>query len=330
VSVLVDDRWIGDTGIGRFTREVLDRLVGWRPAGCPLRIFHPLEPAWFAARLALARKDTFFTPAFNAPPISFGPTVITLYDLNHVRMDPVRFKWRAYYQMIVRPAARRAFAVVTVSEYSRRDILEWSGLPPERVVVVGAGVGEAFHAGADRHHNQRPYLVCVTSLFEFKNVPRLLRAFGASRAAREIDLVIVTSSPNTPELAALAAHVAPGHVHFTGGVDDARLAGLYRGAVACIQPSLFEGFGLPVVEAMACGTPVAHSERTALAEVAGGAGLPFDPVDETAITAAIDTIAFDSTLRAELAARGFARATAFRWDAVAARVSDVLARASSA
>jgi glycosyltransferase involved in cell wall biosynthesis len=328
VTALVDDRWIGPTGIGRFTREILRRIDGWRPAGCPLRLLHPLEPGWFAARLALARGTTFFTPGFNAPPFAAGPVVITLHDLIHVRVrDGARLKWRLYYDLVVRPAARRAAVIATVSEFSRRDILAWTGLPPDRVVVVGNGVDGGFEPAGPREAHRRPFLLCVTNLFAHKNVPRLIRGFGASRAARELDLVIVTAP--TPAIVELAERHAPGRVWFTGRVDDEQLAAWYRGAVACVQPSLFEGFGLPVVEAMACGTPVAHSDRTSLAEVAGGAGLGFEPEDEAAITAAIDRIAFDGALRAELARRGLARAAEFRWDAVAARVAAVLARAAA-
>ena len=321
MTLLVDDRWTGRYGIGRFTRSVLSRLDGWQSIACPFRLLHPMEQAWFAARLACARGHTFFTPGFNAPAWSRIPTVITLHDLIHVRL-PGPTKWRLYYELVVRPAARRAVAIATVSEFSRRDILDWTGLPPERVVVVGNGVDEEFSPAGDTEIRGRPYVLCVTNLFPHKNVPRLLRAFGISAARRDVELVVVAEP--TPAIADLAARHAPGGVTFTGSVTDARLAALYRGATGCVQPSLFEGFGLPVIEAMASGTPVAHAAGSSLAEVAGGAGIGFEPEDDHAIAEAIDRLVFDSALRSELVPKGLERARAFRWDAVARRLAAVL------
>jgi glycosyltransferase involved in cell wall biosynthesis len=302
-----DPRWSGPHGIGRFSDEVISRLPGTQPlwvAARRLSVFDPLATTLAALRL---RSGVYFTPGFNAPLRSAVPFVFCIHDLIHLRFaaesTPAR---RAYYRLVVRPAAQRAFRVLTGSVHARREILEWSGLAEDRVEIVGYGVAAAFRPDGPRHQPGYPYFLHVGRRAAHKNVERLIAAHAASRCGRELRLL------------------------FTGDLDEEQLAAHYRGAVALAFPSLYEGFGLPIVEAMACGTPVLTSNATAIPEAAGeGNALVVDPLSLESIAAGLDRLAEDAALRAELRQRGLVRATAFSWDRVAEKVGAVLREAGA-
>lgn len=320
----IDTRWRGPTGIGRFTHEVTRRLAGWRDLPVRLRKLHPLDSLVVGGALRRRRPAAYFSPGFNPPLWPGVPFVFTIHDLIHLHVrDEARLKFRLHYQLVVLPAARRAERVLTVSDYSRRRILEWTGLPDDRVTVVGNGVAPEFCPTGVRHRHRRPYVVCVSNGFPHKNLPRLLAAFAASRARRDLDLVLVCTPP--PALVAERGRLGLDQVvHFTGRVADGALPAIYRGATACVCPSLYEGFGLPAVEAMASGVPVAVSNVTSLPEVVGQAGLTFDARRTGAVADAIDKLVDDDALRARLAQLGQLRAQRFRWPEVAARVHTAL------
>jgi glycosyltransferase involved in cell wall biosynthesis len=302
-----DPRWSGPHGIGRFSDEVIARLPGAAPlriAARRLSLFDPLA----TTRAALALRDgVYFTPGFNPPLRSAVPFVFCIHDLIYLRFPAESTAARrAYFKFVVRPAAGRAAKVLTVSGYSRREILDWSGLPEDRVAVVGNGVAAVFRPEGPHHQPGYPYFLHVGRREPHKNVDRLLAAHAASRCGREVRLL------------------------FTGDLSDEQLAAHYRGAVALVFPSLYEGFGIPIAEAMACGTSVLTSGVTAIPETVGeGNALLVDPLSVESIAAGLDRLAEDGALRASLRARGLARAAAFSWDRVAERVSAVLREAGA-
>lgn len=323
-----DPRWSGPHGIGRFADEVVARLPGARPLAIGARRLSLLDPLATALAALRLREGVYFTPGFNPPPRSAVPVVFCIHDLIHLRFPAestaVR---RAYYRLVVAPAAPRAARILTVSEFSRREILEWTSLPGERVVVVGDGVSAAFTPDGPRHEPGYPYFLYVGRREPHKNLPGLLAAFAASRSRADARLLLTGDADGvTVELArrkGIAERIA-----FAGTLDDARLAAHYRGAIALAMPSFYEGFGLPMVEAMACGTPVLASNVTALPEIAGqGNALLVDPAREDAIGEALDDLASDSELRGDLSRRGMARAARFSWAGVGAEVARQLAGA---
>ena len=325
-----DARWGGPNGIGRFSDEVIARLPGARPlriAGARLSLLDPLATTLAAAGL---RSGVYFTPGFNPPLRAPVPVVFCLYDLIYLRVpSESTAARRAYFRLVVKPGARRAFRVLTISAHSRSEILEWSGLAPERVVDVGCGVGAAFRPEGSRHEAGDAYFLFVGLRGPHKNVARLVEAYAASRA-RTVARLLFTGEPDraTQEMAHRLG--VEREIGFTGRLDDAQLAACYRGALALAFPSLYEGFGLPVAEAMACGTPVLTTKATALAETAGeGNALFVDPQSVDAIAAGLDRLASDAALRAQLRERGLARARTFSWDRVAAAVAKVLAEAGA-
>lgn len=329
--ILVDDRWIGRHGIGRFAAEVIRRLddaegLAGRLPSPPL---HPLDPWRLAREVRRRRPDVFFTPGFNPPWHVPCPFVFCLHDMVHldVPAESTPLK-RLYYGALVAPAARRAAAILTLSEASRARIVARLGVPVEMIRIVGCGVEPVFTPDGPRVERTRPYLLYVGNLKPHKNFRRTAEAFARSRATRDHDLVAV-AHPTTAARRHLAQLGLEDRVEWRSGVDDADLAALYRGADALLQISLVEGFGLPLLEALASGTPALIADASALPEVAGKAALAVDPLDVESITAGIDRILGDEALRRELSARGLAHAAAFTWERTAGLVRQALDKAAA-
>ncbi len=323
-----DPRWSGPHGIGRFSAEVVSRLDAVHNVDPGVGKLSPLD--FLATTLAVARlrSGVYFTPGFNPPLRCPVPFVFCIHDLIHLRFSgestPLR---RAYYRWIVGPASRVAFRVLTLSRYSQGTIVEWTGLPSERVEVVGCGVAAAFRPEGAIHDPGFPYFLFVGRRAAHKNVARLLAGYASSRSRKNIHLLF-TGPPDRATEALVRRHGLSGQVHFSPVLSDEELAACYRGAVALAFPSLYEGFGLPIAEAMACGAPVMTSEATAIPETTGdGNALIIDPMRGESIAEGLDRIASDAGLRLSLRARGLKRARAFSWDEVGDRVRSVLATA---
>lgn len=320
-----DTRWFGDHGIGRFARELFQRLPGataLRIAGAKLSPIDPLASTWALAGLM---NGQYFSPGFNPPLRSPIPFSFAIHDLIHLKV-PSESSWlrRTYYRTVVGPGARRARCILTGSTHAKREIVEWSGVVPERVHIVGHGVSAAFRSDGPVHAPGFPYFLHVGRRASHKNIPGLLAAYARSRARGELMLMFTgTADPETSR--AVRLHGLDRLVHFAGSLDDDGLAALYRGATALVFPSLYEGFGLPIVEAMACGTPVITSDCTSMPEAAGtGGALLVEPGDAQGLADAMDRLASDAELRERLAAHGLARARHFEWEQVVRRASAAL------
>lgn len=323
--ILADDRWIGPHGIGRFATEVIKR-TGYLQAGISGKPLTLTDPWKIRAHLLRLRPTHFFSPGFNPPfgrPCSFS---LTVHDLIHLEVAEERSVAKTlFYQWVIQPALHQADVVFTVSEYSRARIIEWSGLSPERIVCVGNGVDVSFSVNGPQKQHSRPYLLYVGNQKPHKNVTGLVEAFANSRLAKDYDLLLTgTVSPAVAQSAALGG--VSDRVIGLGLVPDADLPALYRGATALVMPSRYEGFGLPVVEAMACGTPVLSSNRTSLPEVGGDAVAYFDPDDFDSVVATLNAVE-DSALLVRLRAAGLARADMFNWDRVAAKINSCIQQA---
>jgi glycosyltransferase involved in cell wall biosynthesis len=328
--ILADGRWIGPHGIGRFAQEVLSRLGAIELLPGTLPLLHPVEPCWLSWMLFRKRPKAYFTPGFNPPLYSPVPFVFTIHDLNHLHfLENSNAMKRCFYHMHMRPACRRAFRVLTVSEFSRRAIIEWANLGDEgKVINVGNGISAVFSPEGKVHDPGYPYLVYVGNRKSHKNVRRLIEAYAASGVCSDVKLLL-SGNPDgeTERLTRLFA--LNGHVSYAGNIAEDRIGEYFRGATALVFPSLYEGFGLPVAEAMACGTPVITSNVTALPETAGDAALLVDPTDTAAIADAIRAMVSDSALRNKLRERGLMRAARYSWEGTAGKVRDVLQQAVS-
>ena len=269
LRLLADGRWIGPHGIGRFASNVLSRLPPHLELRSGPRLLSPLDPLWLSCKIGSHRPDLFFSPGFSVPAVNLSPFVFTIHDLICVQLPGASrastCARKLYFQTVVRRAARQAYRVLTVSEHSRTELLKWTDLHDDAIVNVGNGIDPVFTPIGPRYDPGFNYILYVGNFKPHKNVNRLLEAFAQLDYP---DLRLFLTGHGTPQLlATLRALALEQRVHFTGCVDDHRLAELYRGALLLVQPSLMEGFGLPPIEAMACGTPVVVSRLTSLPEV---------------------------------------------------------------
>jgi len=270
---------------------------------------------------------------YTAPPFCPAPVVATIHDLAFEHL-PETFTRRGAFQLklTVRGTARRAARIATVSEFSRQDLLKTYGLAPEKVAVTYNGLEEHFTPTPDRADEAaairqrfgiaRDFILAVGSLQPRKNLVRLIRAYARLRNEQpdfKQQLVIVGRKLwlHHEIFAEVARQPWAQDVILTGYVADDDLPPLYRAARVFVYPSLFEGFGLPPLEALACGTTVVTSDNSSLPEVVGDAALLIEAQDEAAIAQAILQAANDEALRTRLRAAGLERAKLFTWRAAA-------------
>lgn len=254
--------------------------------------------------------------------------VLTVYDLIHERY-PELFDNSAGTTRPKKVAAKRADHVICISESTRRDVVEYCGVPEEHTSVVYLGVDVAFLQAVTptRQYHPRPFLLYVGARGGYKNFERLVRAFaGSERLRREFDLLCFGGGPLVAlehELVA-ASGLRPDQVTQMGGDDDI-LATLYQQAAAFVYPSLYEGFGIPPLEAMAVGCPVICSNSSSLPEVVGEAAETFDPLDEAAMLTAMGNVLDSPSRRNAMIEAGRARYPLFTWEKCA-RETEVIYR----
>ncbi len=266
----------------------------------------------------------FLGPALGAKRIvTIHDAFAYVYPETHNRLDNWRYRW------MLPNVARRADAVLTDSEHSGHDLVRYLGLPENSIHVISCGVDPQFQpvenadkqrAVIHRYGLKTPYLLYVGGINARKNIAGLFEAYARVRAWHPgVPLVVAGKRQwQTGDIdAAFRRFDLENDVCFTGYVADEDLPALYSAAEAFVFPSLYEGFGLPPLEAMACGTPVITSNASSLPEVVGDAAISVDPYDIDALAAAIGRVLGDAPLRAELRARGLARAAQFTWERAA-------------
>jgi glycosyltransferase involved in cell wall biosynthesis len=300
-----------------------------------------LAVLWHRLRLPLfadvwaGGADLFHSPDFTLPPLLRARGILTVHDLSFLHYPECAPPGLlAYLKAVVPRSVHNARLVLADSESTRRDIVELLGTRPEKVRVVYAGVGPEFKPVFDppllaearaRYGLAWPFVLNVGTLEPRKNHVRLIRGF-AQLLPRNPDLRLVLVGGKGWLYEDVYAEVSrlnlQDRVIFPGFVTDADLPALYSLASIFAYPSLYEGFGLPVLEAMACGTPVVCSSASSLPEVAGDAALLADPTDVDALTHALDEALTNDPLRAELRRRGAAQAARFTWPAAARTLLD--------
>jgi glycosyltransferase involved in cell wall biosynthesis len=265
------------------------------------------DTAWYLGLLPLQarrkRLDVLHCTTFRAPLRSPVPTVATVHDLAVVRYPEFFTAWtRLYARTALLPVLRAADRIVAVSEFTKREVVELARVPAEKVRVVPNATSEVFTP--DGPAEEGDYVLAVGTLEPRKNLPRLVQA--AERLGAELRVVGARGWGGV--------EVSGNGVRWLGHVPDEELARLYRGAAVFAYPSLYEGFGIPVLEAMRCGAPVVTSAGTVMEEVAGGAAELVDPLDTVSIA---DGIERARSRREELGAAGFERARRYTWAAAA-------------
>ncbi len=287
-------------------------------------------------RLRRLRTDVYHGPAVFLPLVKLGfGTVVTIHDLvSFLFPTTVPRKYSLYMRLMTRLAVRSADRIIAVSGATKDDLTRILRVPDDRVVVIHEAVAPEFAvppapaavvAAARRYGIRSPYCLFVGNLEPRKNLARLIEAFALVRGRRpgapgpppQLVLVGTRGWLYSGIFRAVEAHGVASDIVFTGYVPPSDLPALYAGAACFVFPSLYEGFGLPVLEAMAAGVPVVASRVGAIPEVAGAAALLVDAERPAAIAEAIEAVLADGALRAELVARGRARALCFTWEAVA-------------
>jgi glycosyltransferase involved in cell wall biosynthesis len=305
---------LDNAGTARYVRGVLAALrrrddvhvqeVNW---GGPGRATSAIrDVAWYPAFLPLQARgsDVLHCTTFRAPLRATLPVLVTVHDLAVVRRPELFTAWtRLYARTLLLPVLRAATRVLAVSEFTKREVVELAGVPADRIdVAYNATSASVFTP--DGPASPGDYVLAIGTLEPRKNLPRLIEATG--RLGLELR---VAGARGWGDVAVHAAHV-----RWLGRPTDDELAAELRGALCLAYPSLLEGFGIPVLEAMLCGTPVVTSERSAMEEVAGGAAELVDPREVESIAAGIERAL---ARRDELRAAGLVRAQAFTWESSA-------------
>jgi glycosyltransferase involved in cell wall biosynthesis len=319
-------------GVERWARELVARLPALVPGRYavlrpPPALAHAAGHAWEQAALpaaALARRAPLVLNPANTGPLVLRRNVVVVHDAAALR-EPSWYSgaYAAWQRAVLPVLVRRARHVVTVSQFSRDELVELAGADAARITVVPGGVDhDRLRPGTDPAPARAalglhgPYVLTVASRLPRKN---LVALEPAARRLGELGIEVVAAGGSRPQFAGPAQ---AGAVRDLGPVPEELLPGLYAGAAAFTLPSLHEGFGLPVLEAMASGVPVVASDRGALPETCGGAALLVDPTDHAAIADALEAAIGDDAL----VAAGLARAARFSWERTARAVDGVVAR----
>lgn len=306
-----DDSTRLDVTLPNVTLRVLDRR--WTPWW---------DQVTLPRHLAQDRVSVFLSPYYKGPLFAPCPVVLTIHDLFFITyLGKRRLVYDAVMARLARLYANRATAILADSEYSKRAIVERLGINPAKVTVLPLPLGSEFQEtplSDDVRHRYgitAPYILYVGNFKPHKNLPRLLHAFaGLGEPLRTSYQLILAGGDQEyrPALQRLAQTLGlADRVLFPGLIDDRDLPPLYSGCALFVLPSLEEGFGLPALEAMACGAPVVVANRAAIPEVVGEAATLFDPEDSAAITSAIATVLADPAIAKSLRHRGYLRAKEF-------------------
>jgi len=371
MRIALDVRKINDFGIGTYIRNLIKHLPlvdpdtqyfalcyprdeahvrSLHPACTPVPVSSPnyslTEHVAIPAALRRLRVQLYHTPHYVLPLLTPCPSVVTVHDVIHLLFPqylPSRFAIH-YARFMIRRALEKAELVLTVSDSSKRDLLTFFEIPPEKIVVIPNGIDSSVTADVPVEElarvKERFQIFGRTALFvgnikPHKNVERLIAAFAKVREHEDCkDLTLIVVGDDISKYPSLRRtverHRVRGHVRFFGFVPEPTLVALYKIADVFVFPSLYEGFGLPPLEAMANGTPVVTSNISSLPEVVGEAALTVDPYNIDKIAAAIRQILNDHDLRSRLITDGYERVKQFSWQGSVNRVHHAYQRALGA
>jgi glycosyltransferase involved in cell wall biosynthesis len=287
------------------------------------------------AAASKVRVDLFHVPHFAPPLFPRTPCVVTIHDVIPLRMPlySTGAKTKAYTKLVAR-AAHKATLIITVSQHAKKDIIDALKLPAERIRVIYEAAGDEYHpiddpailaAARARYGLGEHYIFYLGGLDQRKNVPQLVRAFAyLQRQINDPNLHLLISGnpdkqrgPLFPDPRPVAAELGVTRQILYRFIEDEDKSAIYSGASMFVFPSLYEGFGLPPLEAMSCGAPVISSNRTSLPEVVGDAAITLDPDDMQAMVEEMRSVLTNSELQADLRARSLQRAVLFSWSKAA-------------
>ena len=363
MRIAIDARKLRDYGIGTYVRNLLRHLArldrtteyvvlcheadkqmashlgeNFRPVLDSSPGYSIREQLTVPLDLQRERVDLFHAPHYVLPPLTPCRAVVTIHDCIHLRFPqylPNRIAY-AYARSSLWIATHRASRILTVSETSKRDILDFFNVPESKIDVIYNAIDERFWEPPpsdeidrvrERYQLDDPFVLYAGNIKPHKNIERLIEAFYAlkKRGFENVKLLIIGDeiSRYATLRRAVHRHKLHKHVRFFGFVPDKTLAILYRLAAVFVFPSIYEGFGLPPLEAMASGTPVITSNVSSLPEVVGDAAVLIDPYQSDEIADAMERVLTDEALRNDLRRRGLERARHFSWERSIGRVREI-------
>ncbi|MBL8358227.1 MULTISPECIES: glycosyltransferase family 4 protein [Delftia] len=341
-------RWVSDPlgametsdhvsiSLNRKKAALRDRLAGSRIA---VRVYERLAPAIFEWRLRGNEKSVYHSPNYIVPPFK-GRTVSTVHDLSHIICPQFHPRARVeYMNMALGDSLARTNHVITVSETVRQEVLAHGLMPPEQVTAIHLAAGSDFFPHSSKMLEPAmtalglragEYSLFVGTVEPRKNVERLVQAYGMLPERMRSDWPLVIAGArgwNSDSIhACIEKAQAQGWARYISYVDQSWLPALYAGARLMAYPSLYEGFGLPIVEALASGTPVLTSRVSCMPEVAGGAAWLVDPLDLEEISHGLEVCLADERWQEQARALGLARSAQFSWEKCAERTVGIYAR----
>ncbi|MDQ6879993.1 MAG: glycosyltransferase family 4 protein [Candidatus Dormibacteraeota bacterium] len=284
--------------------------------------------------------DVYHSPNYMLPIALRCPAVVTVHDLTFLDAEVHRLRSHLYLSLMTAIAVQKAARIICVSSHTRDRLIDHFPAVAPRTRVIGEGVSAPFRPQSRqaverfiaRHRIVDPYVLFVGTIEPRKNLARLIRAFESavelSGSRHQLIIVGTRGWKDAPVQAAYHASTVRDRIRFIGYVPDEELPAAYSGAQIFAYPSLCEGFGLPPLEAMACGTPVLTSNVSSLPEVVGSAALTVDPLDESALAGGLVRLMTEPVTRKAFAEAGLMRAEAFRWDRVASKTFAVYQEAA--
>lgn len=359
----IDLRWIDSSGVGVYIQGIMPGIVKslddisivgignrsrlkqfpWSRAAnvrlidCRAERYSLAEQAQLPFAIP-SNTDLFFSPYYTIPLLYRGRLAVTVHDLSHRVVPEIvgNLRKRFYAQIMYRALRKRASVIFTVSNFSKSELLRFTEGPREdNIFPTHLGISPEWYGVSELPTlSTGPYFVCVGNIKPYKNLGRLVEAFLKIRDRVPHNLIIVGQSEGliTGESAEFFQRVrgAGDRIHLTGFVSHQELLSLVGHAHALVMPSLYEGFGLPPVEAMAAGVPAAVARAASLPEVCGDAALYFDPVCVDDIAAKLVAMASDANLHRELKDKGLARSKLFTWQVCSEKTVDALRAALDA
>lgn len=351
--ITIDVRWLNASGMGTYLRHVVPGIIAAFPErnfvligdgdeieglGIPsgakvevvasnAKMYSLVEQFEIPGKIP-KETELYFAPHYNIPLRYRGKMLVTVYDLFHMSMPDLvgGLHKRLYAKYMFDAVRRKAAAIMTISEFTRDELVRFTGKGRQSVHPIHLGVDDSwFEIPASENPHGRPYILFVGNIKPHKNLGALIKAYSMTELP--LDLVLVGKKEGfiTGDSASMfEAGKFEGRVHFTGRVDDALLKRYVANADALVFPSLYEGFGLPPLEAMAAGCPVISSNAASLPEICGDAALYCDPYSPSDLAGKIKHLMGDKALRDEFREKGLVRARQFTWESCIRKTCEVV------
>ncbi|MGK5057727.1 glycosyltransferase family 4 protein [Janthinobacterium sp. LB2P49] len=320
-----DPRWLGPTGIGAVAAALIKRKpahVELLPLKYKGKISDPLSPLKIGSELREIESDVFWSPGFIAPFNSKTPDVVTVHDLIHLHYYSSAHK--IYYDYVLRNLYKKCAKILTVSEYTKKELLEWGDFDPEKIEVVYNAVEPSFNEDVVPASLGYPYIFYAGNRRGYKNIARLIESYALSTLP-SLGIKLLLSGKMDEGLIKMVNQFSMANMVMTAGyIRDEDLPSYYKGATMIVYISLYEGFGLPILESMAVGIPVITSDLSCMPEIAGGAAMLVNPLDIKAISNAMNQLIEDTTLKSDMIAAGLIRAKDFSWDRSAKKFWNII------